>query len=201
MLTCEVTLKLTLHGLAKNPRHDTAFTRERPGRSRGIPAALFRALAIRHRRPSPTCTASHGHRCSTASVERSCLKFMDLVVSRREELGYDCRRLSFEYWRRGVRCDNRGHQRAFCLGANAVSTIRASPIASFVTVAIQTQAGGLGKAQRSRALLLTAHAHLVVRAKRNARKLFKRLPGRSKTASRWDAKGLHRRAFAGRQTG
>ena len=96
-------------------------------------------------------------------------------MSHREELGYDCRPPELQYCCRGIRCPNRGHHRACYLGANAISTITASPLASPVTVAMQTQAGGLGKAQHSRALLLTAHAHLAVRPKRNARKLFKRL--------------------------
>ena len=65
--------------------------------------------------------------------------------------------------------------RACYLASNAVSTITASLIASAVTVAMRTQAGGLGKAQHSRAPLLIAHAQLTVRPKRNARKLLKRL--------------------------
>jgi hypothetical protein len=39
--------------------------------------------------------------------------------------------------------------------------------------AVQPQASGLGNAQRSRAPLLTAHAHLAARCKRDARELFK----------------------------
>jgi predicted secreted hydrolase len=49
--------------------------------------------------------------------------------------------------------------RACYLASNAVSTITAST----VTVAMRKQAGGLGKAQHSRAPLLTAHAQLAVR--------------------------------------
>jgi hypothetical protein len=67
-----------------------------------------------------------------------------------------------------------GYHRACYFGANAASTVTAPIIASPVTVAMQAQAGELGKAQRSRAPLLTAHADLAIRPKRNARKLFKR---------------------------
>jgi hypothetical protein len=47
-------------------------------------------------------------------------------------------------------------------------------VASPVTVAMQTQAVGFGKAERSGAPLLIAHLHLPVRPKRNAGKLIKR---------------------------
>jgi hypothetical protein len=49
-----------------------------------------------------------------------------------------------------------------------------SLVVSPVTAATQTQAGGFGKAERSRAPLLIAHAHVPVRPKRNAGKLGKR---------------------------